>query len=408
MELQRINLFQALYELRKEGYDVPKVVPFLDTKITWRAPDGSMLMYSLAIESNRTMLVDQYIRFFKQFYLMNPDEHADDYIGIIDNKVMLNNWYLIFNFTDIPSFQRSDMETPLAAEFGAEHPVFNNGIYMIVATHFETFAWADEHVEEFYPRTYHSEINYNGIKSYTLNPGFWDQNIKDPGTFIPRDGGSHYIDSWAVVNNSTATRAYLESWNEYDQGSGLYATYPKYIYRLNENIENDVWSATDDPLEYIKTTLSGAREFKSSEIDAKNAEVLWHNIPTNMVAGETEHCTVYMRNTGFDIWKSNELYRFGQRLEDGESFGIGRFYFTDSDVEADLYLGAFKGRPVKFDVDVTAPFLSGVYETHWRMVQDGVEWFGEAITNTIHVHPIPEPVAVYFLSFIIFYLLKRN
>ena len=402
MELQRINLFQALYELRKEGYDVPKVVPFLDTKITWRAPDGDMLVYSLAIESNRTMLVDQYIRFFRQFYLMNPDEHADDYIGIIDNKVMLNNWYLIFNFTQISSFQRSDMEAPLAAEFGAEHPVFNNGIYMIVATHFETFAWADEHVEEFYPRTYYSEINYNGIKSYTLNPGFWDQNIKDPGTFIPRDGGTHYIDSWELVNNSTATRAYLESWNEYDQGSGLYAVYPEYIYRLNGNTAYDVWSTTDDPLEYIKTTLNGAREFKSSEIEAKNSEILWHNIPTDMVVGETNHCYVYVRNTGFDLWKSNELYSFGQRLEDDTAFGPGRYYFSDNDVEADLYLGVFKGRPVKFDVDVIAPIYSGIYETHWRMVQDGVAWFGETITNTIYVRPIPEPglIAIFILTFL--------
>ena len=387
MELQRINLFQALYELRQKGYNVPKVVPFLDTKITWGTNK-----YSLATESNRKMLVDQYIRFFKQYYLMNPDEHADDYIGIIDNKVMLNNWYLIFNFTDISSFHRNHIEDPLAAEFGAEHPVFSNGVYMIVATHFETFDWADEHVEEFNTHNYYSEINYNGIKSYKITPGFWNENIKSPGTFLPRDGGVHYLNAWNVVNNSSATRAYLESWNEYDEGSGLYVAYPDYIYRLNGNtVNDDVWSTTDDPLEYIKITLNGARDFKSSEIDAKNAEVLWQNIPTNMVAGETIHCTVYMRNTGFDIWKSNELYRFGQRLEDGADFGPGRYYFSDNDVEADLYLGAFKGRPVKFDVDVIAPEISGVYETHWRMVQDGVAWFGEELTNTIHVFPIPEP-----------------
>ena len=35
-EQQRINLFQALNQLRSEGYDVPKVSPFLDPMITWR------------------------------------------------------------------------------------------------------------------------------------------------------------------------------------------------------------------------------------------------------------------------------------------------------------------------------------------------------------------------------------
>ena len=56
-----------------------------------------------------------------------------------------------------------------------------------------------------------------------------------------------------------------------------------------------------------------------------------------------------------------------------------------------MYLGIFKGRPVKFNVDIIAPISSGVYETHWRMLQEGVKWFGEEITNTINVFPIPEP-----------------
>ena len=35
MDQQRANLFQALYEMRQEGYRTPKVAPFLDPIITW-------------------------------------------------------------------------------------------------------------------------------------------------------------------------------------------------------------------------------------------------------------------------------------------------------------------------------------------------------------------------------------
>ena len=32
---QRVNLFIALNQLRAEGYDTPKIAPFLDPMITW-------------------------------------------------------------------------------------------------------------------------------------------------------------------------------------------------------------------------------------------------------------------------------------------------------------------------------------------------------------------------------------
>ena len=131
-------------------------------------------------------------------------------------------------------------------------------------------------------------------------------------------------------------------------------------------------------------------------------------MPTNMIAGETNHCSVYVRNTGFDLWTSTNNYKFGQADTDSEIFGPGRYYFNDNEYETDLYLGVFKGRPVKFDVEVIAPDFSGIYETHWRMVQDGVEWFGEEITNTIYVFPIPEPTTFFMLSLFCFSIIRNR
>ncbi|RLD11234.1 MAG: hypothetical protein DRI44_04055 [Chlamydiae bacterium] len=401
-EQQRINLFQALSEMRYDGYDVPKVAPFLDPIITWTGQPK----YSLANAANRQKIVDQYIRFFNQYYSVNTDEYADDYIDVIDNRVALDVWHLGNNFTSISSFQRRDMEDPLAAEFGAEHPVFSNGIYMITTESGNTFSFADEQVRQFQSQDYSYITDYNGIKSDQLKPGYWDQNIRNPGTCFKRDGGVNYSNSWVTYPDAlTVKRVYIESWNEFDEGSGIFAANPIDIYRIPSNTSTDDWSKTDDSLEYIKTTYRGARTFKRFEIGSKNSEIIWQNMPTNMFIGETNYCQVYVRNTGFDLWTSNDLYSFGQVDSDTENFGPGRYYFNDNENEVDLYLGIFKGRPVKFDVKVIAPAISGIYETHWRMLQEGVVWFGEEITNTIYVYPIPEPFYNAGILFIIYYLM---
>ena len=394
MEAQRFNFFRALSELREEGYDVPKVAPFLDPIITW----GSSV-YSLSIESNKMMLVDQYIRFFDQYYWFNNDEYADDYLAVIDNRVVLDTWHLRVNFNNISSFTRSDMEDPLAARFGAAHPVFSNGIYQVTTDSSDTFSFADEKVHQFQVHAYSSITDYNSIKSVQLKPGYWDQNIRDPGYCLKRDGGVNYSNVWNTVPDPlTVDRVYIESWNEYDEGSGIYAANPTNTYIAPSNPSTDSWSRVNNPFEYIKTTYLGARNFRSSEINAKDSKILWHDIPTNMIINQTINCSVYVRNTGFDLWSSNNNYCFGQRLEDDTAFGPGRYYFDDAENEVDFYSGVFKGRPVKFDVDVTAPDISGVYVTHWGMLQEYVAWFGESITNTIYVQ-VPEPGIFWILDF---------
>ena len=402
MEAQRISFFIALYEMRLDGYDVPKVAPFLDPIITW----GST-QYDLSIESNKTMLVDQYIRFFTQYFSTNPDEFADDYLAIIDSRVVLDTWHLRNNFYNISSFTRSDMEDPLSAEFGVRHSVFNNGIYQVTTDASDTFTFADEKVNQFQVHAYSSITYFNGIRSVQLKAGYWDQNLRDPGYCLKRDGGSHYSNVWKTVPDPlTVNRVYIESWNEYDEGSGIYAANPTNTYIAPSNPSTDNWSKVNNPFEYIKTTYEGARKFRSSEINAKDSMILWHNIPTNMIVDQTIHCSVYVRNTGFDLWSSNNNYCFGQRLEDDTAFGPGRYYFDDAENEVDFYSGIFKGRAVKFDLDVIAPDISGVYDTHWGMLQEYVAWFGESITNTIYVD-VPEPSAIFYFGFVLLIYLKK-
>ena len=58
----------------------------------------------------------------------------------------------------------------------------------------------------------------------------------------------------------------VESWNEYDEGSGIYAANPgpPYIKSGSGNTNTDTWSSTNDPYQYIKTTAAGARQFNDT------------------------------------------------------------------------------------------------------------------------------------------------
>ena len=406
-ELQRINLFRALYELRMDGYDVPKVVPFLDPIITWGILTTK---YDLSQQINKDKIINAYKRFFKQYFFVNTDDNADDYIGIIDNKVVLDVWHLDRTFDNISSFTRSDIEDALSAEFGAQHPIFNNGVHQITTKTGTTFSFADEKVAQFEVNDYANETYYNGIRSYQLKGGYWDQNVRAPGSILKRDSGVNYSNVWTTYPDpATVQRVYIESWNEYDEGSGIFAANPTQIYRIASNTSTDDWSAIENPLEYIETTFRGVKNFKSSEFLTKNSKILWHNLPTSMSISEVKHCTVIVRNEGFDLWSSTNVinvpnaYYFGEHDTDSQDFGPRRYSFDNLDEESDLYLGIFKGRPIVFDVTLYAPGISGTFETHWQMLQESVAWFGEEITNTITV--IPEP---YCLSFIILCLLFFN
>ncbi len=186
----------------------------------------------------------------------------------------------------------------------------------------------------YYPVTYHS------IGSVQLKGGYWDQNIRNPGSFLPRAGGVNFSNVWNQVNRTTTRRVYLESWNEYDEGSGLYAgtNLPPYIAPANTSGNTDIWSAPGDPFEYIKTTAAEAN------------------------------------------------YKLGQADADASSFvATRRVLLSDAQDEIPVYGGIFRGRPKVFTFTIRAPSTSGVYTTHWQMLQENVTWFGEMLVVNINV-----------------------
>ncbi len=386
MEQSRGNLFIALNQLRADGWNVPKVCPFLDPEITY-----SLLGFNAdcSTETGKDELVSHYIDFYKEYYAANTDQYADDFIYTQDGHPVLNIWHIHLHIDNYDQLTRNDVTSRLSAEFGAEHPIFNNDIKMINNAYSPCFNFCDERIYQFEMQEYKIDKDWNGINSSLLKPGYWDQNVRNPGYQLPRDGGSHYIDAWNTVNNDTTIdRVYIESFNEYDEGSGIFAARTDTIYKKTDdgmnNTGDDVWSSNNDPFEYIKTTASGAAQF--NDVLQKDAKILWHNIPTTMNPNETFNATVVVRNESDEQWNAANNFKFGEmEFADSTLFGPTRYLINDTLDEIPIYGGIFRGRVKTFNIEITAPSTPGLYTTHWGMLQEDVTWFGDTLTVEIMV-----------------------
>jgi len=385
MEDKRGNFFLALSQLRREGWDVPKVCPFMDPRITY---DIFGFKGDCGTESGKDELIGHYIQFYEQFYSVNTDAFADDYIYTQDGSPVLNTWHIHIDINNYDQLTRNDVTSRLKAALGAKHSIFNNNIKMICNAFSPGYSFADEKIYQFEVQEYKIDKLHNGINSSLVKPGYWDQNVRNPGTLFPRDGGSHYTDAWKSVNaDATIDRVYIESFNEYDEGSGIYAARTDSVYKKTDegmnNTGNDSWSNTNDPYEYLKTTASGAAIFNDDEqLDSK---IIWNNMPSEMEPNETIEVSIIVRNEGNEQWNSANNFKFKEVETDPILFDVTGNVIDDTQNEIPVYGGIFRGRPLIFNMKLTAPSTAGTYTINWQMNKEGAAWFGEKLTKQIQV-----------------------
>lgn len=108
-------------------------------------------------------------------------------------------------------------------------------------------------------------------------------------------------------------------------------------------------------------------------------------VPTSVRRGGMLNATITMKNTGTTPWKndtqaSRNPHRLGaQNPQDNRTWGTERIVIPDS-------VGTVPpGGTVTFTMQVTAPSAPGEHRFAWRMVQDGVEWFGETLDRAVRV-----------------------
>jgi subtilisin family serine protease len=108
---------------------------------------------------------------------------------------------------------------------------------------------------------------------------------------------------------------------------------------------------------------------------SNNSQFVSQSVKTTMYAGEPYNVSVTMRNTGNSTWPANSIMRLGsQNPQDNLNWGLNRVQLTQS---------VPPGGQVTFNFTVSAPG-PGKWDFRWRMVQEGVEWFG-AFSDLVQV-----------------------
>lgn len=97
------------------------------------------------------------------------------------------------------------------------------------------------------------------------------------------------------------------------------------------------------------------------------AEFVSQSVPSTMVAGKALPVVVRMKNVGTEVWARARGMRLGAiSPQDNTSFGTARV-----ELERDVR----PGETAEFRFEAVPP-QQGRYTFHWRMVWEGVRWFG--------------------------------
>lgn len=100
----------------------------------------------------------------------------------------------------------------------------------------------------------------------------------------------------------------------------------------------------------------------------RQAEPVAQQVPSTMTAGATVPVEVTMKNSGTGPWLPEQRYRLGSFApQDNVTWGKNRI---------ELPKAVAPGESVVLRFDAVAPSQPGKYTFQWRMVQDGVAWFG--------------------------------
>ncbi len=109
--------------------------------------------------------------------------------------------------------------------------------------------------------------------------------------------------------------------------------------------------------------------------DKYSDEYVSDTIPSSMNAGQSYNVSVTFRNRGV-LWTTARSFRLGA-VDDSDPFTS----FNRVDISGEVRPGS----EYTFNFTMTAPVGAGTYTTDWRMVRDGVTWFGATHTEQVTV-----------------------
>lgn len=109
--------------------------------------------------------------------------------------------------------------------------------------------------------------------------------------------------------------------------------------------------------------------------DYYSYEVVTNTIPATMAVGTTTNVQITLRNRGV-LWNDAKAFRLGA-VNDSDPFSSVTRYNVGSEVGPAV--------TKTFTITLTAPSTPGTFLTDWRMVREGVTWFGPTVSKNIVV-----------------------
>ena len=162
-------------------------------------------------------------------------------------------------------------------------------------------------------------------------------------------------------------------------------------YQLEESINSGAWSLVGNDGSTSRSFTGKAsyldhqyrvRACNSAGCGALSAAVLVQHVmygaqyvaqsvPSSIAPGQTASVTVQMRNTGNAPWTAVDAYRLGsQAAADNTNWGLNRVAVPGS---------VAPGEVATFHFTIVGPAsdTGGTWYFQWRMVRDGMTWFGD-------------------------------
>lgn len=121
--------------------------------------------------------------------------------------------------------------------------------------------------------------------------------------------------------------------------------------------------------EYMRSGGSSSR----SQQPGNGATYVSQSAPATMIAGRSYRVSISMRNSGTSTWTAADSYGLGsQNPQDNRTWGGARVNMAAS---------IPPNANATFSFTVVAPSTPGTYNFQWRMLREGVEWFGDYTPN---------------------------
>jgi len=218
------------------------------------------------------------------------------------------------------------------------------------ATCWNTWMWGTEH------------------EGFASNPAWYTEEMYQNSAALQKHlmlETSHPIDRNHIIAHGEKSSSAWVSW--------MGANYPSINATCNTHTDpGPNWNWT-----HFMALVNGA---------VNNAAVSSMSYPSTVTTGQSFSATVVMNNNGTTAWAEGNNTRLGsQNPQDNTRWGLSRV----------ATVGTINpGGNSTYTFNCTAPTTAGSYAFDWKMVQDGVEWFGATAGGGIQVNAPSNAVIV--------------